>query len=167
MRTQESKVHKKMYEAFGVQAEPIAVPDVLDALNRGAVDGFDNTSLFGQASGWFEPTEYYTLSRHIFQPAVILYSKDFFDALPDDLKEIVEGDWRAEQQKGREAVRSLESTLLDNFREMGMTVYEPTALEMQPFVVAAMPVHAAMREEVGSDLLDSVNAALTEHRAKQ
>ncbi len=106
MRVQEAKVHKKMYEAFGVQAEPIAVPDVLDALNRGAVDGFDNTTLFGQASGWFEPTKYYTLSKHIFQPAAILYSKDFMDAIPEDLFKIVEGDWRAEQKKGRDGVRN-------------------------------------------------------------
>ncbi len=166
MRVQEAKVHKKMYEAFGVQAEPIAVPEVLDALNRGAVDGFDNTTLFGQASGWFEPTKYYTLSKHIFQPAVILYSKDFFDALPEDLQTIVEGDWRAEQKKGRDGVRDLEAELLQNYRDLGMTVYTPTAAELAPFIAAAQPVHEAMRDEVGSDLLDSVNAELKKLRGE-
>jgi len=167
MRVQESKTHKLMYEAFGVQAEPIAVPDVLDALNRGAVDGFDNTTLFGQASGWFEPTKFYTLSKHIFQPAVILYSEEFFNALPEDLQAVVEGDWRAEQKKGRDGVRNLEDELLANYREMGLTIYEPTAAEKQPFIDAAQVVHTQMRDEVGSDLLDAVNAELAAFRAKQ
>ncbi|MCP4868940.1 MAG: TRAP transporter substrate-binding protein [Proteobacteria bacterium] len=167
MRVQEAPVHKAMYKAFGVQAEPIAVPDVLDALNRGAVDGFDNTTLFGQASGWFEPTKYYTLSKHIFQPAVILYSKDFFDALPADLQTVVEGDWRAEQKKGRDGVRSLEASLIENYKEMGLTVYEPTAAELAPFIEAAQTVHTEMRDQVGGDLLDTVNAELATFRAAQ
>jgi TRAP-type C4-dicarboxylate transport system substrate-binding protein len=166
MRVQEAKVHKKMYEAFGVQAEPIAVPDVLDALNRGAVDGFDNTTLFGQASGWFEPTKYYTLSKHIFQPAVILYSRDFFDALPEDLQKIVEGDWRAEQEKGRKGVRDLEDELFVTYVAATTKIYTPTEAELAPFIEAAQTVHTAMRDEVGGELLDLVNSELAAFRAK-
>jgi TRAP-type C4-dicarboxylate transport system substrate-binding protein len=166
MRTQESKVHKAMYKAFGVQAVALPTTEVLDALNRGIVDGFDNTSLFGQASGWFEPTKHYTLSRHIFQPAAIIYSQDFFDSLPADLKKIVLGDRLHEQQLGRKLVRELEGELLDNFREFGMTVTEPTPAEMQPFRAAAQQVHTEMRAEVGGALLDKVNAALKAFRSK-
>ena len=165
MRVQESKVHKAMYSAWGVQAEPIPAPEVLDALNRGTVDGFDNTSLFGQASGWFEPTSHYTLSRHIFQPAAILYSRDFYDALPPDLQTVVDGDWRTEQEKGRKGVRDLEAELLQNFRDFGMTVTEMTDAQKQPFIDAAAPVHTQLKDEVGADLYDSVAAALAEYRA--
>jgi TRAP-type C4-dicarboxylate transport system substrate-binding protein len=166
MRTQESKVHKAMYRAFGVQAVALPTTEVLDALNRGLVDGFDNTSLFGQASGWFEPTKHYTLSRHIFQPAAIIYSQDFFNSLPADLQKIVIGDRLAEQALGRKMVRDLENELLDNFREFGMTVTEPTAAEMEPFRAAAQQVHTEMRDEVGGALLDKVNAALKAFRSK-
>ena len=166
MRTQESKVHKAMYKAFGVQAVALPTTEVLDALNRGIVDGFDNTSLFGQASGWFEPTKHYTLSRHIFQPAGILYSQDFFDSLPADLQKIVLGDRLKDQALGRKLVRDLEGELLANFREFGMTVTEPTAAEMEPFRAAAKQVHTQMRDEVGGKLLDQVNAELKAFRSK-
>jgi len=166
MRTQESKVHKAMYKAFGVQAVALPTTEVLDALNRGIVDGFDNTSLFGQASGWFEPTKHYTLSRHIFQPAAIIYSQDFFDGLPADLQKVVLGDRLKEQVLGRKMVRDLEGELLDNFREFGMTVTEPTAAQMKPFRDAAQKVHGEMRDEVGGALLDKVTAALKAFRSK-
>jgi len=166
MRTQESKVHKAMYKAFGVQAVALPTTEVLDALNRGIVNGFDNTSLFGQASGWFEPTKHYTLSRHIFQPAAIIYSQEFFESLPEDLQKIVMGDRLVDQAKGRKAVRDLEGELLDNFRAFGMTVTEPTAAEIKPFRDAAAQVHKEMRDEVGGALLDKVNAALKAYRSK-
>ena len=166
MRTQESKVHKAMYKAFGVQAVALPTTEVLDALNRGIVDGFDNTSLFGQASGWFEPTKHYTLSRHIFQPAAIIYSQEFFESLPADLQKVVIGDRMADQKMSRSAVRNLEGELLENFRSFGMTVTEPSAEEMKPFRDAAVKVHTELRDEVGGALLDKVNAALKAFRSK-
>ena len=166
MRTQESKVHKAMYRAFGVQAVALPTTEVLDALNRGIVDGFDNTSLFGQASGWFEPTNHYTLSRHIFQPAAIVYSQEFFDELPEDLQKVVLGDRLKDQALGRKLVRDLEGELLGNFMEFGMTVYKPSEAEMAPFREAAKTVHREMRREVGAKLLDTVNAELAKFRSK-
>jgi TRAP-type transport system periplasmic protein len=167
MRTQESKVHKAMYAALGTQAVPIPTPEVLDALTRGTVDGFDNTSLFGQASGWFEPTKFYTLSKHIYQPAAIVFSQDWYDGLPDELKPIIDGLQASEQQKGREGVRALEAELLANFKEFGMTVYQPTSAEMQPFKDAVAPVYAQLADEMGADLLQKVLAARDAYRASK
>jgi len=169
MRVQESDVHKAMYKAMGVQAVALPTPEVLDALSRGTVDGFDNTSLFGQASGWFEPTKYYTLSRHIFQPAAIIYGKDFIEALPEDLKAVVLGDRLKEQKLGRDLVRGLEGELIQNFKELGITVVEPTQAEMAPFVEATRSVHDQFRPQfkVGKDgnLLNDVEAELAKLRA--
>ena len=82
MRTQESKVHKAMYKAFGVQAVALPTTEVLDALNRGIVDGFDNTSLFGQASGWFEPTAFRMVSRSLRQPSMNIARSSNADLCP-------------------------------------------------------------------------------------
>ena len=107
MRAQESPVHLGMYEKLGVQAVAKPVSEVLPALNTGIVDGFDNTPLFSIAAGWIEPVSHYTLSKHIYQPAAIVYSKRFMDSLPADLQRIVLGDPMAESRKGRVGVRAL------------------------------------------------------------
>jgi TRAP-type C4-dicarboxylate transport system substrate-binding protein len=164
MRTQESDVHKAMYKALGVQAFAMSTAEVLDALSRGTVDGFDNTALYAQASGWYEPTRHLTLTRHIFQPAAIVYSKTWFDSLPDDLQKIITGDRLKDQALGRRLVRELEPELLANFGELGVTVREPSAAELKPLIDSTRSVHEEFREMVGSDLLEKVYAALAELR---
>ena len=165
MRSQESPVHLGMYRALGVQAESIPVPEVLGALQTGMVDGFDNTPLFSAATGWYEGVQYYTISQHIYQPAVIIYSKAFMDSLPADLQAVVMGDPQAEAESGRAAVRAMREDLLANFREAGLTVYEMTAAERTPFQQATRKVHEEMADTVGRDLLNKVYAAQKTYRA--
>jgi TRAP-type C4-dicarboxylate transport system substrate-binding protein len=88
------------------------------------------------------------------------------DGLPADLQKVVLGDRIKDQALGRKLVRDLENELLDNFRDFGMTVTEPTAAEMKPFREAAQKVHREMRNEVGGKLLDTVMAELKAFRSK-
>ncbi len=141
MRCQESPVHQDMYAALGVQAVAKPTSEVLPALNTGIVDGFDNTPLFSLASGWIEPATHYTLSRHIYQPAAVLYSKSFYDALPTDLQTLVLGDPMEESVRGRVGVRALEAELLQTIGEMGKEVVELSADEQKAFRQLTRPVH--------------------------
>lgn len=166
MRSQESPVHLAMYKALGVQAESIPVPEVLGALQTGMVDGFDNTPLFSSATGWYEGVKHYTISRHIYQPAVIVYNKEFMDKLPDDLRKIVIGDEKKETTEGRASVRAIREELLNNFRETGITVYEMTAAERKAFEVQCKPVEKQFQGKIGKALLQKVNQAKAEYRKK-
>jgi len=158
MRSQESKVHLAMYKALGVQAEAIATPEVLGALQTGMVDGFDNTTLFSSASGWYEGIKYYTISEIIYQPGVILYSLDFFESMPKDLQKVLIGDPEKEMAWGRAAVREMNEPLLQNFKEEGITVYQLTPEEKEAFRKLLLPVHKNFEAEVGKDLLEKVYA---------
>jgi TRAP-type C4-dicarboxylate transport system substrate-binding protein len=114
---------------------------VLPALNTGIVDGFDNTALFSLAAGWIEPVTHYTLSKHIYQPAAVVYSKKFVDSLPPDLQKIVIGDPFAESARGRVAVRSLEGELLETITSMGKQVVEISAAERDALKAKTRAVH--------------------------
>lgn len=166
MRSQEAQVHRYMYEALGVQYTTLPVSEVLTGLQTGIVDGFDNTPLFTQAAGWFEPIQYYSLSRHIYQPAAVVWSKKFWDGMPADLQGIVMGDPAAESAKGRKGVRELESTLIQNFRDLGVEVVELTPAERKAFANVTQAVHmrfAAEHPDI-KPLLDQVKAALAQRR---
>ena len=164
MRSQESPVHLAMYKALGVQAESIAVPEVLGALKTGMVDGFDNTPLFSSATGWYEGIKYYTISQHIYQPAVIMYNKKFMDKLPKDLRKIVLGDEAKETKSGRASVRGMRGKLLKNFRDAGITVYSMTRAERKPFIKRCAKVHKKFEKKVGRKLLKKVKKALAKMR---
>jgi TRAP-type transport system periplasmic protein len=133
MRSQESDVHLNMYKAMGVQ--PIAKPvtEVVPSLNTGIVDGFDNTPLFSLAAGWIQPVTHYTLSRHIYQPAAVMYAKSFVNSLPPDLQALVLDDPHGEAKSGRESVRVLESQLIDTIKSLGKEVIELTPEQNKAF----------------------------------
>ena len=140
MRSQESSVHLGMYKALGVQAVAKPTSEVLPALNTGIIDGYDNTPLFSIAAGWVDPISHYTLSRHIYQPAAIVYSKKFMDSLPADLRRIVIGDPIAEGKRGRKAVRALEQELIESIQGMGKTVTDLSTEQRKAFRAATRDV---------------------------
>jgi TRAP-type C4-dicarboxylate transport system substrate-binding protein len=142
MRSQEAPVHIAMWKALGVQAVTKPTSEVLSAINTGIVDGFDNTPLFSLASGWIEPMSHYTLSRHIHQPAAIVYSKRFYDKLPPDLQAVIMGDPKVEADKGRTGVRQLEQEMLSTIAEMGTTVVPLNDAQRKVFEDATRSVHA-------------------------
>lgn len=142
MRSQEAPVHLAMWKALGVNAVSKPTSEVLTAINTGIVDGFDNTPLFSAASGWIGPMSHYTLSRHIHQPAAIIYSKRFLDKLPADLQTVVMGDPKAEADAGRSGVRALEDEMIEVIRSMGTTVVPLNDAQRQTFENATRPVHA-------------------------
>jgi len=164
MRSQESPVHLAMYKALGAQAESIAVPEVLGALKTGMVDGFDNTPLFSSATGWYEGIKFYTISQHIYQPAVIMYSKKFMDTLPVELRRIVIGNEPRETKSGRASVRNMRGALLKNFRDAGIKVYTMTKAERKPFIAACRSVHKKFKKKVGRKLLEKVYKELAKFR---
>ena len=141
MRAQENPVHMDMYKMLGVQAVAKPTSEVLPSLNTGIVDGFDNTALFSLAAGWIEPVTHYTLSRHIYQPAAVVYSKKFVDSLPPDLQKVVLGDPHAESKRGRTAVRALEGELLETIRSMGKQVVDLTDAQRAAFKAETRAVH--------------------------
>ncbi len=161
MRAQESDVHLEMYKAFGGQAVQKPMTEVLTALQSDVIDGLDNTALYIQAGGLAEPLDHFTLSRHIYQPAVITFSKRWFDALPADLQSLLLSK-RSLGPTGRAAIRAEEAAMMENFELFGVEVHELTPAARQAFVSTAQTIHApyAASIEGGSALLQKIQAGI-------
>lgn len=166
-RSQESLVHVETYEAFGASPVPIDVGNTLMSIQTGVVDGFDNTPLFAMAGSWYqglgEGERNLFLSRHIYQPAALVYSKKWFDTLPKDIQEaltVVDPDL---VQWGREQVRLIEPVLLKNLARYGYDVYQPTPEELAAFKEVTKNVADNVAKEIGPsgvELLKSIRKAL-------
>ena len=169
MRSQESDVHLNMYKAMNVQAVAKPVTEVVSSLNTGIVTGFDNTPLFSIAAGWINSVTHFTLSRHIYQPAAVMYSKSFIESLPDDLKKIVLSNPQAEAERGRKGVRELEDGLISTIKEMGIQVVELTPEQSKSFRKAVRkPTHGAFLKQYPGmvDLYTKVKSTLKSLRKK-
>ncbi len=141
MRSQESLVHLETYRALGALPQPIAVTEVLPALQTGVVDGFDNTPLYTFAASWHLAIKHFTLSEHVHQPGVVLASKREFDRLPADLQTALTADLGGLTTQGRVSVREMNPLLMQNFTSAKIPLYKPSAAEQAAFAKATRPVH--------------------------
>ena len=159
MRSQESPVHLETYRALGASPNPIAVGEVLSSLQTGHVDGFDNTPLFTQAVSWHQAVTHYSTTRHIYQPALVVANKAWFDGLPEGMREIILKKAAALEEKGRRLVRALEPALMQNFKSQGLTVCELSDAERGKFRAATRSVWTKRRataSEAGKQLIDKM-----------
>lgn len=165
MRSQESPVHLAMFKALGSQPISMPVPEVLGALQTNMVDGFSNSFLFTGATGWYEGIKYYTISHHLYQPAAIMYNKEFWDSLPEDLQAVLLGDRTAETVKGRTEVRAIEPELKAMFIESGIIVEELTEAERTAFEELCAGVPDQFNDTIGAQLINTVKAGIKTYRA--
>lgn len=159
MRSQESWVHEETYRALGGNPVRIAVPEVLSSLQNNNVQGFDNTPLFGFAASWYQAIDHWSLTDHIYQPAVIVYNKQWFDKLPEDLQKVLLADREKETSYGRNLVRKLHPKLVKNLEAAGITVCKVSDEEKAVFAKRAEKVQQMYRKKYGkkgAKLLDLV-----------
>jgi TRAP-type C4-dicarboxylate transport system substrate-binding protein len=166
MRSQESSIHLAMWRALGVQAEPIPTTEVMVSLMDGMVDGFDMSPVFTVYYGWYAEVDHYAVSQHMYQPAVILYSLEFFESLPKDLQTVLIGDPKKEMAWGRNAVREMNESLLQKFNDKGIKVNRLTEEERAVFREKLLPLHKDFEKVVGRELLEKIYAGKKEFASK-
>ncbi len=149
IRAQESKVHLAYWKKIGASPVPIAVPEVLPALQTGVVEGFDQTALMTLAAEWQTSIKYYTVTEHIYQPAAIVFSKQFFDALTPEQKKILMGEGNGLAPRARRAVRRLSGQLIKALESNNVQIIKLSGGEKAAFKNAASGLAEQMVGQIG------------------
>ena len=167
-RSQEAVAHVEAYKAIGASPVTIDVANTMTSLQTGVVDGFDNTPLFAMATTWYQGLDdderNLFLSKHSYQPGIVVYSKKWFDTLPKDIQEVLLSPPYDLTTWGREQVRQMEPVLIKNLVRYGYDVHEPTAEERAAFKAKEKGVPEKIAKEVGPSgqaLLKAVKKALS------
>lgn len=162
MRSQEAKIHVDTWKALGASPVPIALPEVLGALQTGVVDGYDNSPLYLFAASWYQQTKYFTLSNHIYQPGIVVINKRFWGKMPADLRKSLLGYSEKITRYGRKLIRKINKPLLANMKSAGIKVIKPSAAQLAVFAKRTKPVHGKARRRLsrqGKKLLDTIYKA--------
>jgi TRAP-type transport system periplasmic protein len=149
IRSQESKVHLAFWKRLGAAAQAISTPEVLPALQTGVVEAFDNTPLFTLAAEWQTAIKFYTVTDHIYQAAVVVYSKKFFDKLKADEQKILIGSGNEQAKMVRSNVRKLGDSLIEVLKESGVQVATLSTSEKAAFKKAADGLAEEMIKQIG------------------
>ncbi len=152
MRVQPSIIHPIVWKEFGADAQPIHPGAVNDAFVDGKLTGFSHTPLYAFAAGWQAHISDFTITKHIYQPGLVLYGKTFFDGLDRKTQKILMANAKEDAIKGRSLCRKLAPQLVENLRSYGIKVYELTKAERAAFAPMAKKAREAYEAQASADV---------------
>jgi TRAP-type transport system periplasmic protein len=158
IRTMENPVHIAAFETAGAAPTPMSWPEVIPALQQGAIDGQENPlSVIVSAKLW-EVQKYLTVSGHVYSPAMLIVSPTFWDSLSDEDKKL----FTDGAIKGKEAMRAFvdqsEKNGIATAKQNGMQVNELSDAQKAEFQKAIQAAYDGYYETYGKDLVDSIVA---------
>ena len=156
IRTMDIPAHMEMVRALGASPTPIAFLELYSALQTGVVDGQENSAITTFSASLQEVQKYGTLDGHLLGLAFLVISENFYQGLPGDLQQLVLRAGREASIGARGMVRACESIAISALAENGMTLYSPTAQELDTFKIAQKPVLDFLRKNVDNAYLDRV-----------
>ncbi len=168
MRSQESPVHIAFWKSLGVNPTPLATTEIYQALERGIIDGGDNTLVLIMATGWAEVINNVTISGHIYQPAVMICNKGWWGTVPDAHKQVFYSEMRKGETDMRNRLLESEKELEDLFKTMGKNIVQLTPAERDVFRKRSAGVvnDPQIRALIGEDVLKLAEQGKAEYRAK-
>ncbi|MFD1198885.1 TRAP transporter substrate-binding protein [Brucella gallinifaecis] len=161
IRVQENPYHIKMWNLLGAAPTPMAYTELYGGLQQGVVDGQENPYLNILSGKFYEVQDYMTETNHILLANLILMDKAWYDALPDDLKAVVDGvldDAVQNQWAAQKAALSDQRAELAKHLE----IIELAPEQVDKFKELTSPMVTEIRAAVGDNLVDSLLAAIKE-----
>ncbi len=120
------------------------------AYQRGTVDaGMTGVSGVKSRSLW-DVMDTITVTNHADIEFVVLVNETFWESLPEKHKEIIQAAAAVAEADVRDRVSQIETDAYAAAKENGMSVYVPSAEELDSWKAAAQPVYDKYRETTGA-----------------
>ena len=142
--------------------------ELYSSLQTGVVDGQENPLATILQQKFYQVQKNLTLSGHLMTVAGIFVNEEWFQSLPDDLKDVVvEANREASlAYAGIGAVQDV--VALKKLQDEGMQIYAPTAEQIKKFRETTSPAVRSWAEaEYGKDFVDGFFAHLQETSQKE
>ena len=157
LRVPEGKWRLKMFQAYGANPSPMKLSEVFTALQTGVMDGQENPLTQIHSSKFQEVQKYLSLTGHVYTPAYLTASKKKWEALPADVRKILEDTAKETQSFVYATAQKLDDDLLGKMKAAGVKV---NAVDKDAFVKASKPVYEEYGAEVkgAKELIDKALA---------
>jgi len=158
LRTPRGVWRVRLFQALGANPTPMALSEVFIGLQTGVIDGQENPLAQIWASKLYEVQEFLSLTAHVYTPAYVVVSPRRWDALPEDVRGVLEEEARATRAFVHETAARLDEELLGRIGAAGIAVNEP---DREAFVAASRAIYDEFASTVdgGSELVQRATAA--------
>lgn len=146
----------EVFKAFGANPVPMIWGEVYLAVKQGTVDGLELPVTTAVSDKFHEITKYYSRTLHSYPAAVWVMAKPKYDALPADLKKVIDETMLTACAQHRQDELKAEANGLAQMKAKGMQVND--VKDLRPFQERAQPVWKFIEQKVGKELFDRVIA---------
>ena len=143
IRTPGSKLYVDMFKTLGASPTPVNVADVYTALQTKIVDAVEVPLAIIEASKWYEPTKYLSITNHIWGNLYVVANLDAYKSLPADLQAILNREIDRSGLDEREDMLHADVALRVKLQQQGLTINEIT--DYGPFRARLKPFYADMK----------------------
>jgi TRAP-type transport system periplasmic protein len=156
IRTIQSPIPVELFNALGANAVPLPYTELYTALETGTVDGQENPSANIINAKFYEVQKYMTLTRHQYNPQIVLVSKKFWDGLNDEEKAVLQQAALEARDFQRKVSREQDAAALEEIRKTGMEVSELSPEETQKLRDAVKPMIEKFSADIGQETVEAL-----------
>jgi len=160
IRTMENPVHLAAWRKLGANPTPMPFSEVFNAMQQKTIDGQENPNTTNFLQKFHEVQKYTTLSKHVYTPFVIMYSKKLWDTLPKEDQEILKKTGKEASKWQREYNRKVDAEAVQGLEKAGMVVTRLTPEQQKLFMEATKDIAAQFEKEIGKDVIDEIKAEI-------
>lgn len=156
IRTIETPIYIAALKAMGANATPMAFGEIYTSLQTGVLDGFEHNASTVLANKYYEVAKHIVLTRHLFGPVVLVYSKADWERLSGKEQALVQeaADMARDIERALAPVR--DSECLETLKQHGMTI---TEIDTSAFRDAAVDLQNRVAAELGAtELLETIRS---------
>ncbi|MCX8998078.1 TRAP transporter substrate-binding protein [Rhizobiaceae bacterium BDR2-2] len=158
IRTMENPTHIDAFKAAGAAPTPMSWPEVIPALEQGAIDAQENPlSVIVSAKLW-EVQKYLTLSGHVYSTAMLVVAPDFWNGLSEEDQKIFLDGAKQGQAAMRAFVDNAEKSGAETAKAAGIQINELSAEQKAAFQTSMKDAYDGYYKTYGKDLIDEIIA---------
>lgn len=156
IRTIQSPIPIELFNSLGANAVPLPYTELYTALETGTVDGQENPAANILNAKFYEVQKYMTVTRHQYNPQIVIISKKFWDGLNDEEKAVLQSAATEARDYQRKVSREADAKAIDEIKATGMEVTELSPEETQRLRDAVKPMIEKFGSEIGTETVEQL-----------
>jgi tripartite ATP-independent transporter DctP family solute receptor len=160
IRVLQSPLFIEVFGALGANPVPLPYPELYTALEQKVVDGQENPATQIWVGKLFEVQKYMTLSRHVYNPQAVLFSKPTWDKLNADERKLLLDVAREVALFERKLSRDADAKAVADIKKAGVIVDELAPGEVDKIRAAIRPVLDKFAAKINPDIVKEVYTAV-------
>lgn len=167
IRVVQSPIYLEMFGALGANPVPMPFPEVYTALETGTVDGQENPAPSILTAKLNEVQKYMTITRHTYNPQVVLFSKSLWDKLDPEEQDLLRAAALEAAAYQRQLSREAEAKAIEELKASGMEVTELAPAEIEKFREMTRPVAEKFAATANPEVVKMLTETIAKVRAGQ